>query len=104
MINMVKVIPNGSCPYCGHKQFVVIESQLNIFLTNRDGEIIDNKELSYKARGKCCNCNREFEMMQTTYGFIPLSPLRKIIYNHTNHNESEEEYEVINNPMYKEME
>ena len=77
---MAKSIPYGACPNCGHKQFVVIQTTTNIFLTNRDGEITDGCELADRAVGKCGNCGKEMEMFPTRYGFIPLTPLRKIVY------------------------
>ena len=39
-------IPNGSCPICGHKQFIVSDISHNLYLTNRDGEIVDYNEYS----------------------------------------------------------
>lgn len=56
------------------------ESSSNVYLTDRDGEITDSKEIHYKAIGKCVNCYKEYEMMQTSYGFVPLTPLRKLLY------------------------
>ena len=101
MIEMVTKIPLGSCPKCGHKQFVVMESQLKKYLTNKDGEIIDFEETDYSAAGMCCNCNTVFKMMPTMEGFIPLTRLREILFDYTPHAFSEPTYEVSNtfNPM-----
>lgn len=82
---MVDVVPNGSCPKCGHLQFIVSEIQHNAFLTNHDGDIIDSKELHYEAIGKCVNCGAVYDMEPTYKGFIPMTPLRKILYEHTPH-------------------
>ena len=50
---MMRLIPMGSCPKCQHKQFVVYDNQSMLFLTNRDGEIIDSKDVNgKKIRGK----------------------------------------------------
>ena len=49
MKEMVTIIPLGSCPKCGHRQFVVSEHQINEYLTNGDGEIIDSLDVEYDA-------------------------------------------------------
>ena len=85
MKEMVNIIPLGACPKCGHKQFIVIEHQLNEYLTNPDGEIIDSLDLDYDAEGMCINCNSRFKMLPTREGFIPLTRLRKIIFDYTCH-------------------
>jgi len=85
MIEMVNIVPSGACPKCGHKQFVVLESQLRKFLTNADGETIDHSELDYNAEGMCCNCNSVFKMMPTWKGFIPLTRLREIMFDYSPH-------------------
>ncbi len=94
---MVKIIPLGSCPICGHNQFVVVESETNLFLTNRDGEIIDSANYSYKCEGMCVNCKTRLEMLATPEKFIPLTPLRKLLYE-DNHNVSVRSHDIIN-PM-----
>jgi hypothetical protein len=98
---MVRLVPIGSCPICGHNQFVVAESELNIFLTNRDGEIVDSSNCSYKCEGMCINCKTRMPMLATPERFIPLTPLRKLLYENINHNElglSVDE-DVVPNPM-----
>lgn len=85
MNNMVNIIPLGSCPKCGHKQFIVSELQINEYLTNQDGEIIDSLEIDYDAEGICCNCNTKFKMYPTREGFIPLTRLREILFDFTQH-------------------
>ena len=99
MKNMVNIIPIGSCPNCGHKQFVVSEHQINEYLINRDGEIIDNREAGYDAAGMCLNCKCVFEMYPTREGFIPLTGLRKILLDYTPHKPHYEILENIDNPM-----
>lgn len=79
MNNMVNIIPIGSCPKCGHRQFIVSEHQINEYLTNADGEIIDSLDVEYDAIGMCINCNTEFKMYPTREGFIPLTRLREIM-------------------------
>lgn len=93
---MVRLLPLGSCPNCGHNQFVVAESETNLFLTNRDGEIVDSKNYSYTCEGMCCNCKVRFPMLATPERFIPMTPLRKLLYEDS-HNELE--VEIIKNPM-----
>ena len=80
---MIRLIPQGSCPKCQHKQFVVYDNQSTMYLTNRDGAIIDSKELDHISVGMCCNCGTTFEMFPTSEGFIPLTPMRKIVYDYT---------------------
>lgn len=83
MREMCRIIPQGSCPICGHKQFIINEGIINLYLTDQDGSVIDYKEEDYKAIGKCINCGKKFEMMPTSTGFIPLTHLRKIIYEYS---------------------
>ena len=78
-MQMVYMLPKGSCPRCAHRQFIVKEFTGNIYLTGRDGEVIDSKESSYVAIGKCLNCNAEYEMYPGIDSFVPLTPLRKIL-------------------------
>lgn len=97
-LNMCRIIPRGSCPNCGGKQFIVFEATQSMYLTGIDGEIIDSKELKFYAVGKCCKCNMEYEMLPTTYGFIPLTRLRKICFEY-HEPELLEEVHMISNPM-----
>lgn len=97
---MVHSIPKGSCPNCGNRQFVVYERNENLYLTNMDGEIIDNAELSNYAIGKCLKCGKEYEMLSNTTQFIPLTKLRKLIFDYTSNIEVNEE-KYISNPMEK---
>ena len=100
MKEMVSIIPLGSCPKCGHGSFVISEHQINEYLTNRDGEIIDSLDIEYDAVGICLNCNTQFKMYPTKEGFIPLTRLREIMLNYTPHIlDSLDEPVYISNPM-----
>lgn len=85
MKEMVNIVPLGSCPKCGHKQFIVSEQCITDYLTNGDGEIIDSIDINYDAEGMCLNCNARFKMYATREGFIPLTRLREIMLNYTPH-------------------
>ena len=100
MKEMCRLVPQGACPTCGHKQFVVYENTTDLYLTNQDGEAIDHTEVRYIAFGKCLNCGKEFEMMPTSIGFIPLTGLRKILYEYSPSSYiNETELGSTNNPM-----
>lgn len=100
MKEMCRLVPQGACPICGHKQFIVHEITTDLYLTNQDGAAIDHKELNYIALGKCINCGKEFEMMPTSIGFIPLTRLRKILYEYSPSSYmNKTELGNINNPM-----
>jgi predicted nucleic-acid-binding Zn-ribbon protein len=85
MKEMVNIIPLGACPKCGHSSFIVSEYQINEYLTNRDGEIVDSMDIEYDAVGICRNCYTEFKMYPTREGFIPLTRLREIMLNYSPH-------------------
>jgi hypothetical protein len=57
--------------------------QSNLFLTGRDGEIVDSKEEKYVAVGKCLSCGREYEMAPGYNTFVPLTPIRKFLYEYS---------------------
>lgn len=99
MKEMVNIVPKGSCPNCGHSQFVVSELQINEYLTNRDGEIIDSLDIEYDAEGYCMNCKERFKMYPTREGFIPLTRLRAILLHSTHMLDSLDEPTYIPNPM-----
>ena len=103
MKEMVNIVPLGSCPKCGHKSFVVSEMQTNEYLTNADGEIIDSLDIDYDAEGMCVNCCSRYKMYPTREGFIPLTRLRSIMLDYTNHvidvKSSEELIRNTSNPM-----
>lgn len=101
MKEMIKIIPKGACPNCASKQFIVSELQHNLFLTNKDGEIIDSSEICYNTEGICIKCGKKYEMIPTHEGFIPATKLRKILYDYTSHNINDNEniIPLIENPM-----
>lgn len=102
MKEMVNIVPLGSCPKCGHKQFVVSEYYAVEYLTNPDGEIIDSNDTYHDAKGMCVNCNSEFTMYPTREGFIPVTKLRAIMLDYTPHAfiyKHKEEDMNISNPM-----
>lgn len=102
MQEMVRIVPRGSCPNCGHHQFIVDEFQRNVYLTNRDGEIIDCEEKTYVAVGFCNCCGKVYEMMPAGDSFIPMTPLRKLLYEYTPHYTPEREAkDSLPNPMEK---
>lgn len=92
-------VPEGSCPNCGHKQFIVYERNENLYLTNMDGEIIDNNEISNYAIGKCISCGAEYEMISSTTKYIPITKLRKILFDYSPHKFIEDKIINIPNPM-----
>ena len=100
-MELFRVLPKGSCPTCGHSQFIVVESQLDSYLTNSGGEIIDHKEERHVCVGKCVNCGNTFEMYPTNNGFIPLTKLKKLLYDYI-YNEEIQDKELqsnIDNPF-----
>ena len=102
MQEMCRIVPVGACPNCGHQQFVVVESEVDTYLTGPDGKILDSREESYSAKGMCCTCNRVFDMEPTSYGFIPMTPLKKYFMRLKLYvPEVEEEPLAIPNPMEK---
>lgn len=80
MKEMCRIVPLSACPTCGHKQFMVVESITNCYLTNRDGEIISGKEVRNVAKGKCLNCGAVYDMISLNERFIPATRLRKIMF------------------------
>ena len=103
-MEMMRLVPKGSCPRCGHRQFIIKEIQSNLYLTGRDGEIIDSKEEKYVAVGKCTNCGREYDMAPGYNTFIPLTPIRKFLYEYSTPELVEaqpRDMEYIPNPFWK---
>lgn len=99
MKEMCTIIPRGSCPNCGHKQFVVHEFEQHLYLTDRDGEIIDSQEIDYSAAGMCVKCGRKYKMLPTHEGFIPATKLRELLFDYSPHLYIENEIKNIDNPM-----
>lgn len=104
MKEMCTLVPEGACPSCGKKGFVVHEMQSFTYLTNRDGVVVDYAPDQYAAVGMCTNCNKRFDMMPTPTGFIPITPLRRILLDYTPHidnflNDDLTNAKVVPNPM-----
>ena len=99
MNEMCRIIPFGSCPNCGHKQFIIYESTQNIYLTNRDGEVIDYKESYHNALGMCVKCKEVYNMIEIKNGFIPSTELRKILFDYTPHSIKDDDVKITSNPM-----
>ena len=68
-----------SCPTCGQSQFVVKEFLSATYLTGRDGEILDYTEDKHTYMGMCVRCGKVVPMVNGYHGFIPCTPIRKII-------------------------
>lgn len=79
-MEMCRIIPAGACPNCGKGQFVVINKSMNVYLTNRNGEVIDCREYYDGYIGKCCTCGKEYPMMPTYNGFVPMTRLRQLVW------------------------
>lgn len=97
-MNMIRLIPDGSCPKCSHRQFIVREFIANTYLTGIDGEIIDGNEDKHTMVGICLNCGKQYPMASTYNGFIPLTPIRKLLREY-----AEEVVYVIPDDMTKEL-
>lgn len=95
MKNMVRTLHWGSCPNCGNRQFVVDVLIIDRYLTNDYGEVVRHKEVDYDARGMCTKCHKTYEMYETNYGFVPMTPLRKLL----NYAVPEVEAVFIENPF-----
>ena len=98
-MQMIRLLPKGSCPKCGHRQFLVKEIQSNLYLTGIDGDVIDSKEEKYVAVGKCLNCGKEYNMLSGRDSFIPMTPLRELLYYYPGKSLKEPEEEYIDNPF-----
>ena len=59
---IITVYPKNACPCCHHSNFVVVEKNVDAYVTGRDGEIIDHRELECSAIGRCINCGNEFHI------------------------------------------
>ena len=102
------LLPKNACPICGKaSKFIIRDLQSNIYLTNKDGDIIDSKEDFNIAVGMCLNCNTKFDMFPTNNSFIPLTPLRKLLPEYSkasrNYCRNPEEFtsQYIENPISK---
>lgn len=80
MIQMCHRIPPGICPNCKADSFVVYESDINAYITNAEGTPVSVKNMNNRCVGICMNCKKEYPMLSTPTKFIPLTPLRKFLY------------------------
>ena len=98
---MLRPIPLNSCPKCHHQQFLVKTVESTIFFTDRNGVIVHHQPEIDMAFGKCLNCGYECDMMSTLVGFMPLTPLRKILFDfqHDQLNDNEFDGDIEDNPM-----
>lgn len=97
---MITAYPKSSCPCCHHNNFVVVERNIDAYVTGRDGEIIDHRELESSAIGRCVNCGNEFHMVHIVNGFRPLTDFGLFLYNNLLLKEEPCELDDVKNPMY----
>ena len=76
---LARIVNISSCPKCGNNKFFVKEAIINEYLVGRDGEITDSRESYNNTVGICLTCGYKYKMLSTSYGFIPLTPLREIL-------------------------
>lgn len=93
-----KLISPKACPKCGRKEFLIYENTEELYLTNRAGEIIDHNGMSYSCKGVCLNCKSTYDMLSVTNGYIPLTKLRKLLYNYPI-DDKDHDVKVLDNPM-----
>lgn len=96
MKEMVTKIPMNSCPVCGGRKYVVYEMYSEMHLTDDSGVVTDSKELIYKCNGYCRNCETKFDMTYGSMGFVPLTPVRKVLLENGG---LDIEMDIIENPM-----
>lgn len=103
MKELCYIIPKGSCPTCGHKQFIVYHRTEILSLTDMEGQIIDSQNISDYAIGKCINCGKEYDMIILNETYIPATPLRKLLYEYDPHTFYDENIIESNIPNPMEM-
>jgi hypothetical protein len=104
MQDMVIKTNKGLCPKCRRNQWIVVESETTIYLTDRDGNIVDSKESARKlCSGKCTNCGAEYDMLSLHEKFVPIPPIIKSIGDYSLLVEPDDfyDYAKIDNPMEK---
>ena len=96
--NMCKIIPYDACPRCGNREFLIYEKEENVFYTKQGNlQAIDN--ISYKCQGTCIKCKTIYDILNTPTMFIPMTPLRKVLFNYPK--EENEKLKQLKNPMEK---
>ena len=98
---MFRALPYNSCPCCQHKEFLIHESSMVLYLTNMNGEIIASKENYNNTVGKCKYCGKEYSMFPTNESFIPLGKIKKIIFDYLYEPELVSDTRNNTSPMYK---
>ena len=86
-----------SCPRCKNSEFIIYEGEENLYHENKYGKIDGIENMSYACKGLCMNCKTIYDMQSTNTGFIPLTPIRKLLFENTEDNIVEEP--IIANPM-----
>jgi len=76
-VQMISILPRGSCPRCGHTKFAILECHYTGYLTDNDGYLDKYKEYGSKYLGVCLECGTGYEMVEAYNKLIPLTPLRK---------------------------
>ena len=77
---LAKIVNIHSCPNCGNNKFFVKEAVINEYLINKDGELKDSREVYNNTIGVCLTCGNKYKMMPTSYGFIPMTGLRQLLF------------------------
>ena len=95
--NMCNIISYDTCPRCGNSEFLVYEKQEDMYYT-KNSKILGSDNLSYKCQGICIKCKTIYDMLNTPSKFIPLTPLRKILFDFP---KDEQETNITKNPMEK---
>ena len=76
---MCRALPFGSCPVCGHVRFIILETTTMAYLSDKDGNLDPGEQVHYSCKGKCINCNAEFERMELYESkVLPMSKIRSL--------------------------
>ena len=76
---LCRTLPYGSCPICGHVEFIILETNTMAYLTDKDGNLDPGDQVYYDCKGKCINCNAEFERMEIYESkVLPMSKIRSL--------------------------
>ena len=74
-----RVLPYGSCPICGHDEFIILETNTMAYLTDKQGHVSSMDEAYYNCEGKCLNCGTEFSRFDAFESrFVPISKIREL--------------------------
>lgn len=76
---MCRALPYGSCPICGHTEFIVLDTTTMAYLTDKKGHVSNMDEVYYNCEGRCLNCGTEFKRFDACESrFIPMSKIREL--------------------------